>query len=313
MDSIREIRFLSELKHPNIILLHAVYSTKDEKISLVLEHLPLGDLEEVWHKHHLPYGNAEIKSWMLMLSRAVWFCHSHRVLHRDIKSNNCLIAADGCLKLADFGLARPFADPGRPMTHQVITRYYRPPELLYMARHYGAKVDVWSVGMIMAELAIRNFLCPGETDLQQLGMYCDLFGTPTEESWPGVSKLELYMPPSTQKGTDGTTVATRRGQPPSFWKQRFSLLGEEGIDLLKGMLTMDPNKRLSSEEVLRHRYWQVAPKPTKKEDLPRRPGSKEDGERRLGEDLKRHAGELEKEGGRGDKVARKLDFGAMRR
>jgi cyclin-dependent kinase 7 len=309
MDSIREIRFLSELKHPNVIRLHAVYSTKDQKISLVLEHLPLGDLEEVWNKHKLPYTGADIKSWMLMLSRAVWFCHENRVLHRDIKSNNCLIAADGSLKLADFGLARPFADPGRPMTHQVITRYYRPPELLYMARYYGAKVDVWSVGMIMGELALRAFMCPGETDIQQLGMYCDIFGTPTEETWPGVSKLELYMAPSDQVGTDGKGKAARKAQPASYWRARFSLLGEDGIDLLRGMLTMDPNKRLSSKEVLQHPYFTNAPKPTPKEKLPRKPGGPDD--KAAGEALKRGPGDMET--GRADKVARKLDFGAARR
>ncbi|KAF2749330.1 serine/threonine-protein kinase crk1 [Sporormia fimetaria CBS 119925] len=298
MDSIREIRFLSELKHPNVILLHDVFSTKDQKISLVLEHLPLGDLEEVWLKKDkkdpmIAYTQADIKSWILMLSRAVWFCHSHRILHRDIKSNNCLIAANGCLKLADFGLARPFAEPGRKMTHQVITRYYRPPELLYMAQHYGPKVDVWSVGMILAELTLRQFMCPGNTEMEQLNMYCEIFGTPTEETWPGVSKLQCYVAPD--------KPAAQRGHPKSWWESNFGLIGEDGRNLLRGMLTMDPKKRLSSEEVVKHPWFSSSPRPTKMEDLPTK--GKAD-LKRFGDDLKRHAGELDS--GRGDKVARKL-------
>ena len=147
MDAIREIKFLSELSHPdpershpNIIKLHAVFSTKDQNLSLVLEHLPLGDLEGLWKNKTIPYGGADIKAWASMLCAAVWWCHENFILHRDIKGNNLLIAADGTVKLADFGLARSFADPSRPMTSNVITRFYRPPELLYGCQHYGGAV-----------------------------------------------------------------------------------------------------------------------------------------------------------------------------
>jgi cyclin-dependent kinase 7 len=297
MDAIREIKFLSELHHPNIINLEAVFSTREQNISLVLEHLPLGDLEEMWRKHSIPYTPADIKSWMLMLSQAIWFCHENRVLHRDIKSNNLLIASDGTLKLADFGLARSFADPGRAMTHQVITRYYRPPELLYAARHYSGKVDVWSVGCVFAELVIRNFFVPGDSDINQLSLIYDFGGHPTEETWPGVTSLPSYFPPE---------KLAKKPQPMMYWRQKFSLIGDSGIDLLRGMLTMDPKKRLSARQVLEHKYWTDAPKPTKVTDLPRRPD-----EKKMGDDLKRRPGELDNS--RADKVARKLDFGSMRK
>ncbi|ORY16210.1 serine/threonine-protein kinase crk1 [Clohesyomyces aquaticus] len=322
MDAIREIKFLSELDHPNIIKLHAVFSTKDQNISLVLEHLPLGDIETLWKTHSISYSPADIKAWANMLAQAVWFCHENYVLHRDIKGNNLLIAADGTVKLADFGLARSFADPGRPMTYNVITRFYRPPELLLGARHYGGGVDVWSMGVVIAELAIREWFLPSNTDFEQLVAIYDVFGTPTEDSWPGVSQFEFYTPPDDSSvpapanGTGPSHRATspsqstqssiKRPQPLTYWRQRFPLLGEDGIDLIRGMLTLDPRKRLSAREVLEHRYWTNAPRPTKKEDLPRQ-GS---GEEKMGEDLKRRGGEVES--GRVDKVARKLDFGAMR-
>lgn len=217
-------------------------------------------------------------------------------MHRDIKGNNVLIAANGAIKLADFGLARPFAEPGRNMTSQVITTAYRPPELFYGARHYGGKVDIWSVGCVMAELALRSFFMPGDSDIHQLSLINDVFGTPTEESWPGISKLDNYV-----------MVGEKRPQPMSYWRGRFGMLGEDGIDLLRSMMQMDPRKRLSAKQVLEHRYWTNAPKPTPKEELPKKGG----GEKKMAETLKRQQEELGS--GRADKVARKLDFGAMRK
>ena len=209
------------------------------------------------------------------------------------------------MKLADFGLARRMADPmsTKGMTHQVITRFYRPPELFYGCRYYGGKVDVWSMGCVFAELAIRDFFLPSETDIGQINRIHEVFGTPTEESWPGVSKLDLYS-----KLVAESPDSVSKGQPAHFWRQRFGILGEDGIELLRGMLAMDPRKRLSAKGVLEHRYWGMAPRPTEKSNLPTNCG---DTMKAVGEDLKRRGGEVES--GRADKVARKLDFGAMRK
>jgi cyclin-dependent kinase 7 len=304
MDAIREIKYLQELDHPNIIKLHAVYSTKDQNLSLVLEFLPLGDLEGLWKNTSINYSGADIKAWANMLCQAVWFCHENSVLHRDIKGNNLLIAADGTVKLADFGLARSFADPGRPMTYNVITRWYRPPELLYGARFYSGKVDVWSMAVVICELAGRNFFLMGNTDLEQLALICHLFGVPTEDTWPGVSQLDFYVSPREQKDREGKSLVGRKPQTAQWWRQRFPLLGDDGVDLVRGCLAVDPKKRCSARDVLDHKYWTTAPRPTLTEDLPRQGG----GEKKMGEDLKRRGGEVES--GRGDKVARKLNFGA---
>ncbi|KAG9535255.1 serine/threonine protein kinase, CMGC family, CDC2/CDK subfamily, partial [Aureobasidium melanogenum] len=105
-DSLREIKFLQELSHPNIIRLFSVFSTKNQNLNLVLEQLPQGDLMKLIQDTTIDYNPSDIKAWMSMLCRAVWFCHQNFVLHRDIKPNNLLIAANGEVKLADFGLAR---------------------------------------------------------------------------------------------------------------------------------------------------------------------------------------------------------------
>ena len=299
MDAIREAKYLQELSHPNIIALYAVFSSKNQNLNLVLEFLPLGDLEMlIKDSEGIRYGTAEVKAWMGMLGRAVWFCHENFVLHRDIKPNNLLIAADGEVKLADFGLARSFSDPYRPMTYQVITRWYRPPELLFGARFYSGAVDVWSMGTVFAELILRAPFLAGNTDVHQLELICSTIGTPTEENWPGVSKLEGFLK------YDKTTAVPVRGK--DFYLSMFGTAGPVGVDLLMSMLYLDPRKRCTARQVLEHKWWSSDPRPTAKEDLPKKGGGPE----KMGEDLKRRGGEIE--GGRGDKVARKLNFGVAK-
>ena len=297
MDAIREVKYLQELSHPNIIALHAVFSSKNQNLNLVLEYLPLGDLEMlIRDTNGIQYGAAEVKSWMNMLSQGVWFCHENFVLHRDIKPNNLFIAADGEVKLADFGLARSFADPYRPMTYQVITRWYRPPELLMGARFYSGAVDIWSVGMVFAELVLRSPFLPGTTDFNQLELICEGIGVPTEDFWSGVSKLDGFV------RSDKTGSGQR---DKSYFMGRFGTAGSVGVDLLMKMLELDPRKRCTARQTLEHRWWTIDPPPTAKEDLPKKGG----GPAKMGEDLKRRGGEVDEV--RGASVARKLDFGAI--
>ncbi|KAI9739540.1 MAG: TFIIH complex serine/threonine-protein kinase subunit kin28 [Cirrosporium novae-zelandiae] len=304
MDAIREVKFLQELSHPNIIALHAVYSSKNQNLNLVLEYLPLGDLEMlIKDVDGVRYGTPDIKAWMGMLCRAVWFCHSNFVLHRDIKPNNLLIAADGEVKLADFGLARSFSEPYRVMTHQVITRWYRPPELLFGARYYSGAVDIWSTGLVFAELILRTPFIAGNSDMHQLELICQAIGTPTEENWPGVSTLPDFI--DFAADTSKSTYTPIRGR--DFYMATFGTAGPLGVDVLMSMLTLDPRKRATATQVLQHSWWTSEPKPTRKENLPRKRA-----EKKMGEDLKRRGGEVEEDrGGRSDKIARRLDFSAM--
>ncbi|GAB7349683.1 hypothetical protein MBLNU459_g0354t1 [Dothideomycetes sp. NU459] len=300
-DSLREIKFLQELSHPNIIRLYSVFSTKSQNLNLVLEQLPQGDLLKlIQDVENIHYGPSDIKAWMSMLSQAVWFCHKNFVLHRDIKPNNLLIAASGAIKLADFGLARSFADPYQHMTYNTITKWYRPPELYYQASYYSGAVDVWSVGCVFAELISRKVFLPAipDTDINMIGLISSTIGTPTEDNWPGVSKLRGYVPVAKD---DVRPVKTR-----DEWETQFRAVGPVGVDLLMKMFALDPSRRLTAQAVLEHEWWTAHPPPSTLEDLPRRGGGLDV----MGDDLKRRGGELPKDG-RGDKVARKLDFGSM--
>ena len=300
-DSLREIRFLQELDHPNIIKLYAIFSTKSQNLNLVLEQLPQGDLEKlIKDTQNVQYTPADIKAWMLMLMRATWFCHANHVLHRDIKPNNLLIAANGEIKLADFGLARSMPDPGMQMTYNTITIWYRPPELFFQARMYGGKVDIWSCGCVFGELISRAVMFGAypDTEINMVKLICEKVGTPTEDNWPGVTKLKGYVTP-----TEIQPLRTR-----DYWNIPYRAIGELGVDLLIKMLMLDPRKRLSAEDVLRHEFWTADPRPSPLESLPKRGGGREE----MAESLKQRGGEVPNGTGRGDGVARKIDFGGMK-
>src|SRR3954470_18060048 len=118
-----------------------------------------------------------IKSFMQQLLRGIAYCHHHRVLHRDLKPQNLLINREGELKLADFGLARAFGIPVRNYTHEVVTLWYRAPDVLLGSRKYSTSVDIWSVGCIFAEMVNARPLFPGASDADQLVKIFKILGS----------------------------------------------------------------------------------------------------------------------------------------
>ncbi|PWN90390.1 putative KIN28-cyclin-dependent ser/thr protein kinase [Acaromyces ingoldii] len=260
MSAIREVKVLRELRHPNVIELVDVFSsgsTATPSLNLVLEFLDT-DLERLIGDTNLVFKPGDIKSWMLMLCRGLEFCHRHYILHRDLKPNNLLISPQGELKIADFGMAREWADAGLRMTPVVITLWYRPPELLMGSRHYSTTVDMWSVGCIFAELLVRRPFITGEAELQQLSRIWQVLGSPTEKDWPGMKTLPLYMPSTEQF-------------PKPTLRFIFPAASQDTIDMISKLLLYDPSKRMSANEALHHPYFRSQPAPTHHTLLPRHP------------------------------------------
>ncbi|XP_038608451.1 cyclin-dependent kinase 2 [Tachyglossus aculeatus] len=245
--AIREISLLKELSHPNIVKLLDVIHTEN-KLYLVFEFLHQ-DLKKFMDASTLTgIPLPLIKSYLFQLLQGLAFCHSHRVLHRDLKPQNLLINAEGAIKLADFGLARAFGVPVRTYTHEVVTLWYRAPEILLGCKYYSTAVDIWSLGCIFAEMVTRRALFPGDSEIDQLFRIFRTLGTPDEAVWPGVTSMPDYKPsfPKWARQDLGKVV------PP---------LDQPGRDLLGQMLHYDPNKRISAKAALTHSFFQDVSKP----------------------------------------------------
>jgi len=198
-----------------------------------------------------PFLQSEIKTLMLQLLHAVAHCHSHWILHRDLKTSNLLMNNRGTIKVADFGLARRYGDPVGVggMTQLVVTLWYRAPEILLGATTYSTAVDMWSVGCIFGELLLKEPVFQAKGEIELISMIFKLLGPPTSLSWPAYSSLPLSK-----------SISLPAPSPPQF-RQKFSYMTAAGIDLLSSLLTYDPEKRINAEEALRHPYFSESPAP----------------------------------------------------
>merc|ERR1719265_969519 len=141
-----------------------------------------------------PLQPTTIRNLNFQLCRGVEFCHASRIIHRDIKPQNLLIDHRMRLKIADFGLARAFTLPVPKYTHEVVTVWYRPPEILLGAPLYSLPVDIWSIGCVLGEMATGQPLFAGDSEIDTIFKIFQKLGTPTEQTWPGVSELPDFKP-----------------------------------------------------------------------------------------------------------------------
>ncbi|TGZ56404.1 Cell division protein kinase 2 [Temnothorax longispinosus] len=238
--AIREISLLKDLAHPNIIQLFDVVDG-DKHLYLVFEFLQQ-DLKKLLDSVKGGLEPALVKSYLCQLLKAISFCHLRCILHRDLKPQNLLIDREGHIKLADFGLARMIGVPVRTYTHEVVTLWYRAPEVLLGTKLYTCALDIWSLGCIFAEMATRRALFPGDSEIDQLFRIFRMLGTPDETIWPGVSQLPDYTSrfPRWEVADIGDVL-------PAF--------DDDAKDLLSKMLTYDPNQRITAKKGLTHPYF----------------------------------------------------------
>ncbi|XP_076862594.1 cyclin-dependent kinase 18 isoform X2 [Brachyhypopomus gauderio] len=239
--AIREVSLLKNLKHANIVTLHDIIHT-DRCLTLVFEYLD-SDLKQYLDNCRNLMSMHNVKVFMFQLLRGLSYCHKRKILHRDLKPQNLLINDKGELKLADFGLARAKSVPTKTYSNEVVTLWYRPPDVLLGSTEYSTHIDMWGVGCILYEMATGRPMFPGSTVKEELHLVFRLMGTPTEETCPGITANEEFR---------SYLFPQYRSQPLLNHVPR---LDTEGIDLLTALLLYDTRKRISADTSLKHAYF----------------------------------------------------------
>lgn len=252
--ALREISILKTLNHPNVVRIQDL-TLSEKKIELCLEYCPL-DLRKFmdqYKNNQKMYHITTIKTIIYQILRATDHLHSRKILHRDLKPQNILISDQTLItKIADFGLSRVYTIPIRPYTKEVLTMWYRAPELMLGLNQYSIGLDMWSVGCIFAELFIKIPLFPGDSEFDQLMKIFRVLGTPNDNSLPGCKHFPDFNPDFPMWAPIGIEKVIRDKVEVKIDEDSMT----EAIDLLKRMLVMDPCKRISAKESLCHvRYF----------------------------------------------------------
>nr|CAG4638407.1 EOG090X04Z1 [Cyclestheria hislopi] len=243
----RELKMLCFFKHDNVLsaldILQPPHIDFFQEIYVITE-LMQSDLHKIIvSPQHL--STDHIKVFLYQILRGLKYLHSARILHRDIKPGNLLVNSNCLLKICDFGLARvEEADSSKAMTQEVVTQYYRAPEILMGARHYTSAVDVWSIGCIFGELLGRRILFQAQTPILQLELITDLLGTPSLEDMSSACEAARKH------------IVRRPAKPPSL-AALYTLSSQathEAVHLLSQMLVFNPEKRISVIDALAHPY-----------------------------------------------------------
>lgn len=269
--AIREIKLLRSYKDENVInLIEVCRSNVDQQgratSYLVFDfcHHDLAGLIQEAHDKIKSLPN--IKCIVKQLLEGLHKLHTNRIIHRDMKSSNILITKDGELKIADFGLARPFSldTKNRKYTNRVVTLWYRPPELLLGERNYATAIDLWGVGCIMSELFTKDPIMKGTTEQNQITLIADMIGPICPEVWPSVVDYPMYHKISN---------AVNNGKQRKLLqiKMKRYTHNEHALDLLKRLLTLDPSKRIDANAALDHDFFwdERDPQPADKKQLAR--------------------------------------------
>ncbi|XP_075649012.1 putative serine/threonine-protein kinase At1g09600 isoform X1 [Castanea sativa] len=257
----REIIILRRLDHPNVMKLEGLITSRvSGSLYLIFEYME-HDLAGLAATTEIKFTEVQIKCFMQQLLCGLDHCHSHGILHRDIKGSNLLIDQNGNLKIGDFGLAT-FFNQKQPLTSRVVTLWYRPPELLLGATDYGVSVDMWSTGCILAELFAGKPIMPGRTEVEQLHKIFKLCGSPSEEYWKK-SKLPhatIFKPQHPYKRIVAET---------------FKDFPTSALALLEVLLAIEPEGRGTASSALQSEFFTTKPLPCDPSTLPKYAPSKE--------------------------------------
>ncbi|KAA8496987.1 Cyclin-dependent kinase E-1 [Porphyridium purpureum] len=279
--SIREVKFLRELDHPNIVRMNGAFFEPDANHSLCLVFdLAFSDLSVMLQRCRkgalrLSLGVVRCLFWQLV--QGVNYLHKNRVVHNDLKPANILLMGNGDhvrpqdrgrIKIGDFGLAKTVPASGRLEIRKgdamIATLWYRAPELILGSRKYDTKSDIWALGCIFGELLALDVLFRGQQregkaasvqddQIRQLALR--LYPVDLDAEWPEASSLphvstlrsfleDLGSVHSRVECLEDVVRSARAGDVP-----------EDALELLRSMLQWDPAKRPSAERLLQHSFF----------------------------------------------------------
>ncbi|KAK8894896.1 hypothetical protein M9Y10_023337 [Tritrichomonas musculus] len=238
--TLREMSILRSISHTNIVSLKDVIIQPGSLI-LIQEYLDC-NLRQLLLKVKNPLDLSLIQSYSFQLLCGIFVLHTHRIIHRDIKPENLLLDKNGFLKICDFGLSRYFTLPLRQYSPDVVSEWYRAPELLFGSKSYELSIDVWSAGCIIAEMIRGAPLFQGDSDLDQIHKIFQVLGTPNEDSMPNYADLQKDFPGIAQ-------------YPRADLREILKTDDEFLIDLVSKILQYDPMKRLTAQDALKHPFF----------------------------------------------------------
>ncbi|CAJ1022705.1 putative Protein kinase domain/Protein tyrosine kinase/Kinase-like [Leishmania shawi] len=257
---LREMEIMTSLKHSNLIRLHHFLRPHSketfEDIYFVMD-LYDTDLNRIIRSRQ-KLTDEHLQYFMIQAFRGLHYLHSAKVMHRDLKPSNLLVNADCALAICDFGLARDDqVMSSSDLTQYVVTRWYRPPEVLGMGfNQYTSAVDVWSLGLIFAELMVGRTLLPGTDYIEQLVMIVNLLGSPSIDDMEFLSSEARAF------------ILSQPHRPALPFRDIFPMATEEATDLLSKLLVFHPARRLTAKEVMEHPYFSKYRDPAEEADAP---------------------------------------------
>lgn len=242
--SLRELAILKELNHVNIIKLEDIIGSRDSshEIFLVFQ-MADHDLRRYQHNHKYVIPRHSVKTIMMSLLKGVDYLHQQRIIHRDLKPENVLIGRDGeNVKIADFGLSRTIHMPLRPYSKEILSMWYRSPEICMGYKNYSIGVDIWALGCIFFELLSGYPLFKGKTDSEMLYKIFEIQGTPSGKNWDWVRKISGFN-------------ASFPQLPGKGLKSFFREVDPLALDLMDKLLKLDPTERISCADAINHHYF----------------------------------------------------------
>ncbi|VDN55718.1 unnamed protein product [Dracunculus medinensis] len=243
--AIREVSLLRDLRHANIVTLHDIIHT-ERLLTLVFEYVDR-DLKQYLDTYQNTIPMPNIKLFLVQLLRGLNYCHQRRVLHRDLKPQNLLINEKGELKLADFGLARAKSVPTKTYSNEVVTLWYRPPDVLLGSVDYSTHIDMWGVGCILFEMISGRAFFPGSTVEEQLLLIFHTLGSPTPDMHPSICNSPAYHSYKFPH------------YYPAYLPNICSRLDSTSLDLIQRLLQYEGKARLSAADALDHPFIRCLP------------------------------------------------------